>query len=37
MLLISKEDAGWIGRASFAGKKFNFVITVVPRVFKCFK
>ena len=36
MRLLIKEDAGWYGRASFAGKSFDYVVRVVSRVFQWF-
>ena len=32
MRLLIKEDAGWYGRASFAGKSFDYVVRVVSSV-----
>ena len=37
MTLMSKEDTGWIGRASLASKKFDFVVKFVSVVFQWFK
>ena len=32
MTLINEEDAGWIGRATFASKYFDSVVTFVSKV-----
>ena len=32
MTLINEEDAGWIGRATFASKYFDSVVRVVSKV-----
>ena len=34
MRFVIKEDAGWYGRAGFAGKLFDSVVRVVSRVFQ---
>ena len=37
MILIKKEDAGWMRRTRLAGELFNFIDSVVSRVLQHFK
>ena len=34
MRLLIKEDTGWYGKTSFAGKPFDSAVRVVSRVFQ---